>query len=41
MNLFLKIFLWFLTAIALMIGVVIFLNWSVQTEPSSAAGKIR
>ena len=33
MNLFLKIFLWFLAAIALMVGVVIFLNWSVQTEP--------
>jgi two-component system sensor histidine kinase CpxA len=33
MNLFFKIFLWFLAAIALMIGVVIFLNWSVQTEP--------
>src|SRR5829696_7533110 len=33
MNLFLKIFLWFLAAIALMIGVVLFLNWSVQTEP--------
>ncbi len=33
MNLFLKIFLWFLAAIALMIGVVIFLNWTVQTEP--------
>ena len=33
MNLFFKIFLWFLAAIALMVGVVIFLNWSVQTEP--------
>jgi two-component system sensor histidine kinase CpxA len=33
MNLFLKIFLWFLAAIALMIGVVLFLNWTVQTEP--------
>lgn len=33
MNLFLKIFLWFLAAIALMVGVVIFLNWTVQTEP--------
>jgi len=33
MNLFLKIFLWFLAAITLMIGVVAFLNWSVQTEP--------
>ena len=33
MNLFLKIFLWFLAAIALMVGVVVFLNWTVQTEP--------
>src|SRR5262249_11565223 len=33
MNLFLKIFLWFLAAIALMVGTVIFLNWTVQTEP--------
>jgi signal transduction histidine kinase len=33
MNLFLKIFLWFMAAIALMIGIVIFLNWTVQTEP--------
>lgn len=33
MNLFVKIFLWFLAAIALMIGVVFFLNWTVQTEP--------
>ena len=33
MNLFLKIFLWFMAAIALMIGTVIFLNWTVQTEP--------
>ncbi|MDM7924287.1 MAG: ATP-binding protein [Pyrinomonadaceae bacterium] len=33
MNLFLKIFLWFLAAIALMVGVVLFLNWTVQTEP--------
>ena len=33
MNLFLKIFLWFLAAIALMVGVVMFLNWTVQTEP--------
>lgn len=33
MNLFLKIFLWFLAAIAVMVGVVIFLNWTVQTEP--------
>ncbi|MEP7074973.1 MAG: ATP-binding protein [Acidobacteriota bacterium] len=33
MNLFLKIFLWFLAAIAVMVGVVIFVNWSVQSEP--------
>ncbi|MGB7068259.1 MAG: ATP-binding protein [Pyrinomonadaceae bacterium] len=33
MNLFLKIFLWFLAAISLMTGVVLLLNWSVQTEP--------
>ncbi|MBC7899431.1 MAG: HAMP domain-containing protein [Saprospiraceae bacterium] len=33
MNLFLKIFLWFLAAIALMVGMVVFLNWTVQTEP--------
>jgi len=32
-NLFLKIFLWFLFAIALMVGVVLFLNWTVTTEP--------
>lgn len=33
MNLFVKIFLWFLAAIALMVGVVIFLTWTTQTEP--------
>lgn len=33
MNLFFKIFLWFLAAIALMIGVIMFLNWTIQTEP--------
>jgi signal transduction histidine kinase len=33
MNLFPKIFLWFLAAIALMVGVVMFLSWTVQTEP--------
>src|SRR5687768_5063861 len=33
MNLFVKIFLWFLAALALMVGVVVFLNWTVQTEP--------
>ena len=33
MKLFVKIFLWFLAAIALMVGVMVFLNWTVQTEP--------
>jgi signal transduction histidine kinase len=33
MNLFFKIFLWFLAALALMVGVILFLNWTVQTEP--------
>ncbi|HEX6125928.1 MAG TPA: ATP-binding protein [Pyrinomonadaceae bacterium] len=33
MNLFLKIFLWFLVASAVMVGVVVFLNWTVTTEP--------
>ncbi len=33
MNLFVKIFLWFLAAIALMVGVVIFLTWTTQAEP--------
>ena len=33
MNLFVKIFLWFLAAIALMVGVVIFLTWTTQSEP--------
>ena len=33
MNLFIKIFLWFLAAIALMVGVVIFLTYTTQTEP--------
>lgn len=33
MNLFLKVFLWFLAAIALMVLVVIFLTWTTQTEP--------
>jgi signal transduction histidine kinase len=33
MNLFLKIFLWFLAAVSLMIGIVMFINWSVLTEP--------
>ena len=32
MNLFLKIFLWFLAASAVMVGVVMFLNWTVA-EP--------
>src|SRR5687768_16640443 len=33
MNLFLKIFLWFLVAVTVMVGVVLFLNWTVTTEP--------
>ena len=33
MNLFVKIFLWFLAALGLMVGMVVFLNWTVQTEP--------
>jgi two-component system sensor histidine kinase CpxA len=33
MNLFFKIFLWFLAAISLMVGVTVFLNWTTQTEP--------
>ncbi len=33
MNLFLKIFLWFLAAVTLIVAVVFFLNWTVQTEP--------
>ncbi len=33
MNLFVKIFLWFLAALALMFGAMLFLNWTVQTEP--------
>src|SRR5690606_11141582 len=33
MNLFLKIFLWFLAAIVVMIVVMLFLNWTVETEP--------
>lgn len=32
MNLFFKIFLWFLAAISLMVGVTVFLNWTTQ-EP--------
>lgn len=36
MNLFFKIFLWFLAAIALMVGVVVFLNWTSQTEPTGS-----
>ncbi len=34
MKLFLKIFLWFLAAIALMVGVVIFVTRTFQTEPT-------
>jgi signal transduction histidine kinase len=33
MNLFLKIFLWFLVAVTVMVSVVLFLNWTVTTEP--------
>lgn len=33
MSLFLKIFLWFWLAIALMVGVVFIVNWSTQGEP--------
>ena len=33
MKLFLKIFLWFLTAIAIMFGVIIFVTRTFQTEP--------
>ena len=33
MNLFVKIFLWFLAAVSMMIGIVMFINWTVQTEP--------
>jgi two-component system, OmpR family, sensor histidine kinase CpxA len=34
MKLFLKIFLWFLAAIALMVGVVMFITKTFQTEPT-------
>lgn len=33
MNLFFKIFLWFLAAMALMVGVALFLTWSLQSDP--------
>ncbi len=33
MSLFLKIFLWFWLAVALMVGVVFIVNWSTQGEP--------
>ncbi len=33
MSLFLKIFLWFWLAIALIVGAVTLVNWSTQTEP--------
>lgn len=36
MNLFFKIFLWFLAAISLMVGIVVFLNWTSQTEPAGS-----
>ncbi len=32
MSLFLKIFLWFWVSIALVVGVVSFINWSTQPE---------
>ncbi|MBX3245466.1 MAG: hypothetical protein KF685_13520, partial [Acidobacteria bacterium] len=40
MNLFLKIFLWFLAAIFLMLGVLLFLNWTVQTEPTVSRWRV-
>lgn len=33
MNLFAKIFLWFLLATAVMVGVAVFLTWTMQSEP--------
>ena len=33
MSLFLKIFLWFWLAMALIVGAVMFVNWSTRTEP--------
>jgi two-component system sensor histidine kinase CpxA len=33
MSLFLKIFLWFWLAMALIVGVVLLVNWSTQSEP--------
>ncbi len=33
MSLFLKIFLWFWLSIALVVGVLTFVNWSTQSEP--------
>ncbi|HEX8289693.1 MAG TPA: ATP-binding protein [Pyrinomonadaceae bacterium] len=33
MNLFVKLFLWFLAAIALMVAVVMFITWTTQAEP--------
>lgn len=47
MNLFVKIFLWFLAATALMVGVALFLTWSLQSDPfvsrfqSSARNQVR
>jgi signal transduction histidine kinase len=35
MNLFVKIFLWFMAAIAVMVGMVVFLNWTTQ-EPTGS-----
>lgn len=47
MNLFVKIFLWFLAAMALMVGVALFLTWGLQSDPfisrfqNSARNQIR
>lgn len=40
MSLFLKIFLWFWFAIALLIGVFSFVSWSTQNEPLVRQGRI-
>jgi two-component system, OmpR family, sensor histidine kinase CpxA len=33
MSLFLKIFLWFLLAVAMIVGVFVFITWTTQSEP--------
>lgn len=33
MNLFFKIFLWFLAAMAMMVGVALFFTWTLQSDP--------